>query len=262
MGRDADLTRHRAGRGEPLVLIHGLGLSWRCWTPVLPALEAAHDVVAIDLPGFGTAPEIDGARRPTVAALADAVEAELDRLGLDAPHIAGNSLGGWIALELARRGRARRVVAFAPAGLEAPPERAYVISANEVMRLRAKAFAPVAGVATRNPLTRVAALGALRGRPWRVPPGEAAAEVRAFARAPAFQATLRWTIAAQPALGLHGIGVPVRVCVGPRDVMLGLYTAPRFAAAVPGAEQRHLPGCGHVPMADDPPAVAAAILAR
>jgi pimeloyl-ACP methyl ester carboxylesterase len=254
------LARHRAGDGEPLLLLHGLGLTWRCWAPVLPALEAVHDVVALDLPGFGGSPELDGGRRPTVGALADAVEAELDRLGVDAPRVAGNSLGGWIALELARRGRVRSVVAIAPSGLELPAERAFVVSANELMRLRAKAVAPVAGLATRHRVTRAAALGALRGRPWRVPAGEAADEVRAFARAPGFQATLRWTTAAQPALGLRAIGVPVRVCVGTRDAMLGLYTAPRFAAAVPGAELRHLPGCGHVPMADDPPLVAGAIL--
>jgi pimeloyl-ACP methyl ester carboxylesterase len=256
------LARHRAGEGEPLLLLHGLGLTWRCWTPVLPALEAVHDVVALDLPGFGAAPELDGGCRPTVGALADAVEAELDRLGVDAPHVAGNSLGGWIALELARRGRVRRVVAIAPSGLELPAERAFVISANELMRLRAKAVAPVAGVATRSRVARAAALGPLRGRPWRVPAGDAAYEVRAFARAPGFQSTMRWTTAAQPALGLHAIGVPVRVCVGTRDAMLGLYTAPRFVAATPGAELRQLPGCGHVPMADDPPLVADAILAR
>src|SRR3954451_1387079 len=262
MEADGDLTRHRAARGEPLLLLHGLGLTWQCWTPVLPALEAGHEVVAIDLPGFGTAPEIDGGRRPTVGALADAVEAELDRLGLDTPDIAGNSLGGWIALELARRGRARRVVAIAPAGLEAPPERAYLVSVNEWMRLRAKAVAPVADLATRHRFTRAAALGALRGRPWRVPAGEAADEVRAFARAPAFQATLRWTVAAQPALGLLAVGVPVRVCVGTRDTMLGVFTAPRLAAALPDPERRRLPGCGQVPMPDAPPLVAGAILAR
>src|SRR3954449_5289051 len=153
------LTQHRAGRGEALVLLHGLGLTWLCWKPVLPALEAVHDVVALDLPGFGASPALDDGRRPTVGALADAVEAELDRLGLDAPHLAGNSLGGWIALELARRGRARTVVALAPAGLELPPERAYVISLNEAMRARAKAGALAPGVLTGNPLGRVAMLG-------------------------------------------------------------------------------------------------------
>ncbi|MEA2383518.1 MAG: hypothetical protein QOH72_3489 [Solirubrobacteraceae bacterium] len=252
------VTRHRAGAGVPLLLLHGLGLTWRCWKPVLPALEAAHDVVALDLPGFGDAPALAG-QPPTVGALADAVEAELDRLGLDLPCVAGNSLGGWIALELARRGRVRSVVALAPSGLELPPERAYVVALNEGMRLRAKAAAPVAGLATSNPLTRAAILGPMRSRPWRVPAADAAAEVRGFGRAPGFQSTLRWTVGAQPALGLDAIDVPARVCFGLRDVMLGAYTAPRFAAAIPNAELHPLPGCGHVPMADDPARVAAAI---
>jgi pimeloyl-ACP methyl ester carboxylesterase len=259
MEPDAVLTQHRAGGGDPLVLLHGLGLTWRCWKPILPALEAAHDVVALDLPGFGDAPPLDG-HTPTVRALADAVEAELDRLGLDAPYVAGNSLGGWIALELARRGRVRDVVALAPSGLELPPERAYVISLNEAMRARAKAAAPLAGLVASNPFTRAAILAPMRSRPWRVPAADGAAEVRAFARSPGFQRTIRWTVAAQPALGLDAIDVPARVCFGTRDVMLGAYTAPRFAAAIPRADLVPLPGCGHVPMADDPARVAEAIL--
>jgi pimeloyl-ACP methyl ester carboxylesterase len=258
MEPDGGLTQHRAGAGEPLVLLHGLGLAWRCWKPVLAALEAAHDVVALDLPGFGAAPPLAG-RPPTVGALADAVEAELERQGLDDAHIAGNSLGGWIALELARRGRARRVVALAPSGLELPAERAYVVSLNEGMRLRAKAASRVAGLVTSNPLTRAAILGPMRSRPWRVAPADGAAEVRAFARSPGFQSTLRWTVAAQPAHGLDAIDVPARICFGTRDVMLGAYTAPRFVAAIPRAELHPLPGCGHVPMADDPARVATAI---
>jgi pimeloyl-ACP methyl ester carboxylesterase len=252
------LTMHRAGSGEPLVLLHGLGLTWRCWKPVLSALAALHDAIALDLPGFGDAPPLAG-RAPTVAALADAVEAELDRLGLDRPHLAGNSLGGWIALELARRGRARTVVALAPAGLELPPERAYVVSLNEGMRARARVAAPLAGALAANPVTRASLLAPMRARPWRVPAEDGAAEIRAFGRAPGFQPTLRRTVAAATAVGLGDIDVPVRVCSGTRDVMLGLVTAPRFAAAIGGAELHRLPGCGHVPMADDPASVAAAI---
>src|SRR3982751_6114114 len=121
------MIRHRAGSGDPLLLLHGLGLTWRCWRPVLPELERAHDVVAMDLPGFGAAPPLPRGSRPTVEALSDAIEGALDEAaGLDAVHVAGNSLGGWIAIELARRGRARSVVALAPAGFELPPERAYV----------------------------------------------------------------------------------------------------------------------------------------
>jgi pimeloyl-ACP methyl ester carboxylesterase len=258
MDTDRTLTQHRAGQGEPLVLLHGLGLTWRCWKPVLPALEAVHETVALDLPGFGDAPPLDG-RAPTIAALADAVGAELDTLGFDAVHLAGNSLGGWIALELARRGRARTVVALAPSGLELPPERAYVISLNEGMRARAKAAALAPRALTGNRLGRAALLGPMRARPWRVPAADAAAEVDAFGRAPGFQRTLRWTTGAQPALGLHEIAVPARVCTGTRDAMLGGFTAPRFAAAIPGADLHLLPGCGHVPTADDPAAVTAAI---
>jgi pimeloyl-ACP methyl ester carboxylesterase len=116
---------HRGGGGEPLLLLHGLGLTWRSWTPVLAELERAHEVVVMDLPGFGDAPRLRA--RPTVAALADTVAAELDRAGFAEVHAAGNSLGGWVAFELARRGRARSVVALSPAGMETLPERGYVI---------------------------------------------------------------------------------------------------------------------------------------
>jgi pimeloyl-ACP methyl ester carboxylesterase len=250
---------HRGGGGEPLLLLHGLGLTWRSWTPVLAELERAHEVVVMDLPGFGDAPRLRA--RPTVAALADAVAAELDRAGLAEVHVAGNSLGGWVAFELARRGRARSVVALSPAGMETLPERGYVISLNEAMRARAKAAAPVAGVLTASGLARTAVLAPMRARPWRVPADDAAAEVRAFGRAPGFQATLRSTVATAVPAGLRSIGVPARVCFGTRDVLLAPLTAPRYAAAVPGADLRALPGCGHVPMIDDPRLVADAITA-
>jgi pimeloyl-ACP methyl ester carboxylesterase len=102
----ATLTRHRAGDGPPLVLLHGLGLSWRAWLPVLDALEERHDVVALDVPGVGESAPLGVA--PTPENLADALERELDGLGLSAPALVGNSLGGWLALELARRGLAAR----------------------------------------------------------------------------------------------------------------------------------------------------------
>ncbi len=257
---DPGLTQHRGGGGTPLVLLHGVGLSWRSWLPVLGALEARHDVIALDLPGFGASPPLARRTRPTPAALADAVEAELDRLGLDAPALAGNSLGGWIALELARRGRAERVVAIAPSGLEAPPERAYVIALNELMRARARVSAPLGRALTVPLPTRAALFGGLRSRPWRVDADEGARELRAFGRSPGFQATLRWTVGVAAPAGLGRIRVPVRIAFGTLDVMLGAYTAPRFALAIPGADLVALPGLGHVPMNDDPALVARTIV--
>jgi pimeloyl-ACP methyl ester carboxylesterase len=255
----ARLDSHRGGSGEPLVLVHGLGHTWRGWKPMLPLLERSFDVLAPDLPGFGRSAALPDGVAPTAEALADAVEREMDAAGFATAHVAGNSLGGWIALELARRGRARSVVALAPSGLELPPERAYVISLNEGMRLRAKAAAPVAGAIACHRLSRAAVLGPMRTRPWRVPAEDAAAEIRDFGRSPGFQPTIRWTIAARAASGLRDIDVPARVCFGTRDVMLGAFTAPRFAAAIPSADLVPLPGCGHVPMIDDPARVAQAI---
>jgi pimeloyl-ACP methyl ester carboxylesterase len=226
----------------------------------MDSLAERHDVLALDLPGFGASPRLPRGRHPTPEALADAVEAELDRLALDAPALAGNSLGGWIALELARRGRARCVVAIAPSGLETPSERAYVIAMNEAMRLRARLGAPLAEAVSRSVVPRVAMFTGLHARPWRMPAGEGADEVRDFGRSPGFQPTLRWTLGASVATRLGEIKVPVRLAFGTADFMLGPYTTPRFAFAIPGAELVPLPLVGHLPMRDDPDLVTRTIL--
>src|SRR6201996_4816417 len=107
---------HRAGTGTPLLLLHGIGAIWRAWSPVLPYLEPHHDVIVPTLAGHGGGPPLDPQTAPSIQALTDAVEDELDRLGLQQVHIAGNSLGGRIGIELARRGRARSLVLFSPPG--------------------------------------------------------------------------------------------------------------------------------------------------
>jgi pimeloyl-ACP methyl ester carboxylesterase len=254
------LTRHRDGSGPPLVLLHGLGLSWRSWQPILDELEVRHDVIAIDLPGFGDSPPLPAGTAPTPTRLADAVESELDRLGLDAPALVGNSLGGWVALELARRGRATRAVVISPSGLESPPERALVIALNELMRLRAYFGAPLGQWLTAPALDRVMLFVGLRSRPWRVSPDAAVRDLDDFGYSPGFQSTLASTVATRVPMWLSEIQVPVRVAYGTLDLMLGAFTSPRFAAAIPGAELIPLPAVGHVPMLDDPELVARTIL--
>src|SRR5262245_43055610 len=117
--------RRRGGCGQPLVLIHGIGHTWRGWRPMLPPLEQRCDVLAVDLPGCGRSEPFPAGIDSTPEALADAVEDEMARAGFDRAHIAGNSLGGWIALELARRGRADTVTAISPAGLQHARERGW-----------------------------------------------------------------------------------------------------------------------------------------
>ena len=107
-------------------------------------LSRGYDAIALDFPGFGDSPDLPAGVEPTAAALADAVENELDVLGVADFHVAGYSLGGRVALELASRGRVRSVVAIAPDGLGTPPERIYQATALLTGRALATLLAPVA----------------------------------------------------------------------------------------------------------------------
>src|SRR4051812_32446021 len=105
----------RTGSGEPPVLLHALGTDRHMWDPVVEILAAEREVYAVDMPGFGASPPTSPAAPADLAAVVHAA------LGLDRPHVAGNSLGGWVALELALAGHARTVTAIAPAGLWLQP---------------------------------------------------------------------------------------------------------------------------------------------
>ena len=105
---------HRGGSGSPLVCLHGFTDTWRTWELVLPTLERRHDVLAPTLAGHAGGPRIEG--EVSDDAIVDAIERAMDDAGFATAHIAGNSLGGYVALQLAARGRAESVVALAPAG--------------------------------------------------------------------------------------------------------------------------------------------------
>ena len=107
----------RSGSGAPLVLLHGIGLSRHSWDPVIPALAGHFDVIAVDLPGFGDSEPMPPQVEPLPAALATAVAGLLDELGVALPHVAGNSLGGWVALELAAIHPVASLALLSPAGL-------------------------------------------------------------------------------------------------------------------------------------------------
>lgn len=251
------LNRHRAGSGPPLVLLHGLGSQWQMWRPVLDRLAAERDVLALDLPGFGLSGP--SAVPPTIPALAAAVEEAVREEGLERPHVAGNSMGGVIALEMGARGTARSVCCLAPTGFERGREPVYQAAVLRATHAAARVLAPVADTALRPAAARTLALGHLAGRPWRIPPAEAAQAVRALAGAPGFAPTLP-VVLRHPA-ALPAREVPVTIAWGARDVLLPpLRKAPAARARIPGARHLLLPGCGHVPTWDDPHLVAGVLL--
>jgi len=105
----------RQGQGEPLVLLHALLCSERVWNRVVPLLAAQHDVIVPTELGHNGGP-VAKERPVSVEHIIDDMERQLDELGLAKVHLAGNSMGGWVAIELARRGRALTVCALSPAG--------------------------------------------------------------------------------------------------------------------------------------------------
>src|SRR5919206_4673825 len=152
----APLSLVRSGQGEPLLLLHGWGSSRRDFTAVLPALSERFDVLNVELPGSGRSRHLDV--RPTVGAITDAVEATLDAEDVGRVHVLGNSLGARVALELARRGRARSVVAIAPSGLNIWPERVLQGTGMALARVVGRTAAPLIGPLSRSALGRTALL--------------------------------------------------------------------------------------------------------
>lgn len=254
-----ELTHHRTGTGPPLVLIHGIGHRWQGWNPVIPLLDGARDVIAIDLPGFGASPMPPPGTPAGVGTLTDLVAEFLDQLGVQRPHVAGNSLGGWIALELAKRDRVASATALSPAGFHNRLEAIYQFTSFRILIRTTRAIAPRAESVLRRPRLRTLAYGQLVAHPLQIPLGDIGPTARALADAPWFDETLRVIIAEHFSAG-ERITVPVTIAWGERDRVLLPRQAPRAARAVPSARMVTLTGCGHVPMTDDPQQVARVIL--
>jgi pimeloyl-ACP methyl ester carboxylesterase len=228
------------------------------WRPVHDALSKHYDVIAVDLPGFGRSPALPWGVAPTAAALADAVERELDRLGLAQFHVAGYSLGARVALELAIRGRTHSVIAIAPDGLGTPLERLHQAATLLSGRTLARLLAPSA--------TQVAATGAgrslffamERSRPWQLPAKDARQLLLDFAEAPGYLKTVQAAMFDVPTR-LERITCPVLLMQGTADPLVSMQS-PRFLAFVWHAQMRWLPGLSHVPISDDPQLVASLML--
>jgi pimeloyl-ACP methyl ester carboxylesterase len=253
------LSHHRIGSGDPLVLIHGIGHRWQGWQPVLDRLQAQREVIALDLPGFAASPMPPPGTPPGVASLTELVAAFLDELGFERPHVAGNSLGGWIALELAKQSRARSATALSPAGFHNRPESVYQQTSFWITVRLARLIAPRAEQLLASPLARRLAFAQLVARPERIPTLAAGATVRDIAGAPWFDETLK-AINSETFTGGEQISVPVTIAWGTHDRVLLPRQAPRAARAIPGARVIKLRGCGHVPMSDDPEQVAQVLL--
>jgi pimeloyl-ACP methyl ester carboxylesterase len=242
---------HRGGSGPPLVLLHGFTGSWHIWELVLERLERHYDVFAPTLAGHAGGPPLPSEFHP--AMLVEAVEAALDAAGLATAHVVGNSLGGQVALQLAARGRARSVVAFAPGGGWHPGDpllaeiSAFFDRTHELVRHAGPYAASIASTRQgRRTVTEYMTVNFEHLSPELV-----ARIVQATAGCEQAPAMMAYAASTDWALG--PIECPVRIVWGTEDRLLPWpAAAARYRRALPQADWVLLDGVGHCPQLDVP----------
>lgn len=255
----SEMNHVRLGAGKPLLLVHGLGSHWRTWQPILDALAAEREVIAVDLPGFGDTPPLPG--KATLPALADALVDFLeahDLLGVDA---VGHSMGGHLVLELVRRGKLGAVVSLDPGGFWRGWERHAVYAALAVSIRLVRLLQPAMPWLTGNAVTRTLLFAQLSARPWRLSPQLTLQEMRSFAAATSFD-DLRNQLPYETQQGAPrgSIAAPLVIGWGRKDRSCLPRQAGRAQDLFPDARLHWLEHCGHLSLWDAPREVARLVL--
>jgi len=249
-GEAAGVAYERVGSGPSLVLIHGLGATRDIWRPVIGRLAEERDVVAVDMPGFGRSAELDEA--PTPWAIAAAIARACAELGVERPHVAGNSLGGWVAVEMGKVGDAASLCLISPAGLWRRP------LGNRSFDSQAwgKRLRPLLLGLTYVKPAREAMLRTSIGRPELVPADEARAAISAWIDGPGYEGA-NTEMRRHIATDLDRIEVPTTIVWGELDRLVG---PPRPERRPPDTRFIQLPDVGHTPTWDDPELIAGLLL--
>jgi len=250
----------QVGRGsrEDVVLIHGMGSGPVVWSAIVRELEPDHRVHVLTLAGhLGGAP-LPRDRESLGELLVNQVEADLDRLGLVRPHVVGNSLGGWIALRLGERGRARSVTCLAPAGGWEPGGRRDrgLALLFTLVRSVCRLILAVAPAVLKVRLVRRQLMGGASVRPEALPLATVEAMVRDLAGCDALDGVIRHP-RRHHLSPIRVISCPTTLAWSDRDRLLaGPGARSRFASLRGQIQELELVGLGHVPMLDDPAQIA------
>ncbi|MBC6608104.1 alpha/beta fold hydrolase [Hymenobacter sp. BT188] len=248
-----DMHHIRRGTGQPLLLLHGIGGSWRSWQTILDGLTAERDVIAVDLPGFGNTPPLDGP--VTIGTLADAVTNFLRAQNLLGIDVVGSSMGARLVLELARRGGVvGAVVSLDPGGFWEGWEIPVFYHTVAVSTKLVRALQPVMPQLTGNSASRTVLFAQFSAKPWKIAPHVALDEMRTFANAPSFNELLYSLAYGEKQQGAPRgtITAPLIIGWGRQDRVCFPSQAERALAKFPDARLRWFDNCGHFPQWDQP----------
>jgi pimeloyl-ACP methyl ester carboxylesterase len=250
---------HRGGSGSPMVCLHGFTDTWRSWELILPQLEGEHDVLALTLTGHSGGPALDGELSNDV--LADGVERAMDEAGIETAHIVGNSLGGYVSLQMAERGRAKTVVALAPAGGWADDSYKDALAFFRTMRPMIQAAAPHADALLATPEGRRQATEFIATNYEHIPAELLGHQLRGAVGCD-FDPMIEFGERGEWSLEPERITCPVRIVWGTDDrILMWPTAAARFRDEwVPNADWVVLDGIGHCPQLDVPTETAELIL--
>lgn len=254
-----ELSHDRRGSGEPVVLLHGIGCRRQMFDRVIGPLAEELEVWSVDLPGFGASAPLPGGV-PSIGALAEAVAGWMDEQGIAGAHVAGNSLGGGIALELADRGLAASACALAPIGFWSERERAFCQASVRATRAVGTMTRPLAGTIARNPLLRRLTLAQYMARPEVLSVDEVVDTLVGVISSPSYD-DVRAAFTGYLAPATAADRVPVTIVWGGRDRLLLPRQLERARRRLPRARHVLLPTAGHLMMYDEPEQVAAVIAA-
>ena len=243
----------RRGAGKPLLLIHGIGGSWRSWQTILDGLAVEREVIAVDLPGHGETPGLRGAT--TIASLADVVTAFLSKNNLTNIDVVGSSMGARLVLELARRGGVvGSVVSLDPGGFWQGWQIPFFYHSINLSIKLVRALQPVMPQLTGNSFSRSLLFAQFSARPWKIPPKVALDEMRSFAASPVFNELLYNLAYGEEQKGApkNSISKPLIIGWGKRDRVCLPSQSKLALEKFPDAKLYWFERCGHFPQWDQP----------
>jgi pimeloyl-ACP methyl ester carboxylesterase len=251
----------RTGSGKPLLLVHGLGSSLRNWDPILPLLSASRTVIAVDLPGFGESPPLNG--EVTMASLTDAVQAFIEDEGLGDIDVVGSSMGARMVLEMARRGHAGTTVALDPGGFWSDGQLKVFNASITASVALVRSIQPALPALTANAAGRTALLAQFSARPWKLPADLVLTELRGFKTSVSLDEALSSLVHGPKQQGAPAGSLQGKVVIGwgCQDRVTLPSQARRATELFPDARLHWFDHCGHFPHWDQPGPTAELILA-